>query len=244
MLKKVVLVAAVLVVIGVVAVRFLGPEVDRRVAGLIERYGGAATGTEVEVGGVDIALTQGRGTIDRLTIGNPEGFETEYAVRIENVGVALDVGSVASDVPVVTEVLLNGVHINAEQRGDATNLTEIQEAASGSGGAPEPGAEEGRIKILLFRATDARLTVTSELAGGSETVDLEDVVVRDIGGTQGATYSEAAAAMLEPVIDAAVAAVRGRLQDAVEDAAREEVDEEVQELQQEAEGRIRDLLDR
>jgi len=244
MAKKIILVVVALAAVAAIAVLVLGPEADRRLAELIERYGGAATGTEVDVSGVAIAPTQGRATIDRLTIGNPEGFETDYAVRIEEVEAALDVRSLAREVPTVTELLLNDVHINAEQRGDATNLTEIQEFTTTPPGEPETGAEEGRVIVQLFRATNARLTITSELLGRSETVDLEDVVVNDIGGTRGATYSEAAAAMLDPVIDAAVAAVRGRLQDAAEEAAREEVEGEVEELEQEAEERLRDLLER
>lgn len=245
MAKRIVFFVVVLAAIAVVAIRVLGPEVDRRVAELVERYGSAATGTDVDVGGVDLALTEGRGRIDRLTIANPEGFDTDYAVRIEQVDVSLDIGSVARDVPVVTELLLDGVHINAEQRGDAINLTEIQSNATESSGEPQTdAAEEGRIAVRRFRATNATLTIASELLGSSETVELDDVVVTDIGGTQGAPYGEAAAAMLDPVIDAAVAAVRRRLRDAAEDAARERIDEEVEELEQEAEGRLRELLER
>lgn len=244
MAKRVILIVVALAAVAVIAVLVLTPAVDGRVAELIERYGAAATGTEVDVGAVDIALTRGRGTIDRLTIGNPEGFETDYAVRIADVEAALEVGSLTGEVPIVTELVLDDVHINAEQRGDATNLTEIQELMTAPEGEPETGVEEGRIIVELFRATNARLTITSELLGGSETVDLEDVVVRDVGGTRGATYSEAAAAMLDPVIDTAIAAVSGRLRDAAESSAREAVEEEVEEVEQEAEERLRDLLER
>src|SRR5690606_35781996 len=132
-----------------------------------ERYGSAAAGTEVDVGSVGIALTQGRGTIDQLTIGNPEGFETDHAVRIDEVQAALDVGSVTSEVPVVSELLLNNVHINAEQRRDMTNLTEIHEFMTASDGEPETGAEPGRIIVRQFRTTNATLTITSELLADS-----------------------------------------------------------------------------
>src|SRR5690606_9103462 len=113
-----------------------------------------------------------------------------------------------------------------------------------SDGEPNTGAEPGRIIVRQFRTTNATLTITSELLGDSETVDLEDIVVNDVGGAGGATYSEAAAAMLGPVIDAATAAVRTRLEDAAEGAAREAIQEDVEELEQEAEGRLRDLLER
>ena len=68
---------------------------------------------------------------------------------------------------------------------------------------------------------------------------LGDVVVGNIGSsTGGATYSEAAEAMLTPVIAAARAAAAARLRsaagDALSDAARKELDEEEQGLHERA----------
>jgi hypothetical protein len=246
--KKVIFAAtAVIVVAAAVAVTFFLNRLDGAVGDYIERYGRAATGTDVSVGGVDIALTAGTGTLSRLTIDNPDGFDTDYALRIDDSRLTLDLGSVASDVPIVTEVLLDGAHLNAEQRGDATNLTEIQRYMNGSSGEPPPDAdtEEGRIIIDRFRLTNARVTLTSDYLGEPEELPLRDVVVDGIGRSAGgATYAEATEAILDPILAAARSAVQERLRNAAADAAREEIREEADEAKQEAGERLKELLER
>jgi hypothetical protein len=248
-------VLAVVAIATAVALRYGAGRLDGVVASTVERYGGAVTGTDVDVGGVDLALTNGRAELVGLTVANPRGYETDYAVRISRANVELDVASLAGEVPVVEEIVLDGVAINAEQRGAATNLTDIQEHATSSPGEPTSGAEPGRIVIERFRVNDARLTLTSEYSSSAEELPLKDVLVENIGGSTGATYSEAAEAMLLPIVAAAQSAAAERLRnaagEAVSDAAREELEEESTELQERADEtrievseRVEELLDR
>jgi hypothetical protein len=246
MLKKIFLAAiAAVVIVVAVAVVLVTSQLDRMVADAVEAYGRAATGTSVSVGGVDVALTDARGTVDRLTIGNPEGFTTDYALRINDIQLTLDLISLSSDAPVVTEMLLSDAHLNAEQRGEATNLTDIQRYMTQSGGEPPPdtaAAEEARIIIDRFRLTNARVTLTSDYLSEPETLELGDVVVDGIGrGSGGATYSQATEAVLAPILAAARTAAQQRLRNAAADAAREEIEEEIEE---EAGERLRDLIER
>ena len=142
------------------------------------------------------------------------GYDTDYAVRIGSATVALDIGSLAGDVPVVEELILDGALINAEQREAASNLTDIQKHATASSGEPQAG-EPGRIVVERFRVRNARVLVTSEHLSRPEELPLRDIVVKSIGSaTGGATYSEAAEAMLMPVLAAARAAAAERLRSA------------------------------
>jgi hypothetical protein len=237
MWTKIIIGVAVVVLLVGGAALFFASRLDGIVADAIERYGGAATGTEVDVGGVDIAVTEGRGELTRLTIGNPNGFETDYALRIDDIRLALDLGSLTGDVPVVSEVILDGAHVNAEQRGEATNLTDIQRYIEGTP-SESAGGEQGRIIIDRFRLTNARVTITSELLEEPEELALRDVTVNGVGRTSGgATYGEAAEAVLTPIFAAARTAVQDRLRDEAADEAREEVEEEARE-------RLEELLDR
>jgi len=83
--------------------------------------------------------------------------------------------------------------------------------------------------VERFRVRNARVLVTSPHMSKPEELQLEDVVVDNIGGaTGGATYSEAAEAMLMPILAAARSAAADRLRsvagEAVSDAAREELE--------------------
>jgi hypothetical protein len=246
---------SVIAIAVAVALRFGAGRLDALVASTVERYGSALTGTDVDVDGVALTLTAGRADLHGLTVGNPRGYETDYAVRVGSAIVELDVGSLAGDVPVVTELVVDGLLVNAEQREAASNLTDIQRNATASSG-DVPSGEPGRIVVERFRVRNARVLVTSELLSRPEELPLDDVVVENIGSVgNGATYSEAAEAMLMPIIAAARSAAAERLRsaagEAVSEAAREELDEESQRVRQEADEarqevseKLEELLDR
>ena len=243
-----------IVVLGAVAVatvmalRYGSGRLDSIVASTVERYGSDVTGTDVDVDGVELALTAGRARITGLTIANPRGYETDYAVRIGTASVALDIGSLAGDVPIVKELELDGALINAEQRDAAMNLTDIQKAATADSGDAS-AAEPGRIIVQRFRLRNGRVLVTSDHLSAPEELPLGDVVVENIGGASGgATYSEAAEAMLMPVIAAARTAALERLRtvagEAVSQAAREELGEQEQDLREKADEEREELSEK
>lgn len=229
-------VLAAVAIAAAVALRYGARRLDSVVGSTVERYGSAVTGTDVSVDGVSLALTAGRAELAGVTVGNPRGYETDYAVHIGRASVELDVASLAGDVPVVEEIVLDGALINAEQREAASNLTDIQRHATASSGEA-PVGEPGRIVVERFRVNDARVLLTSEYLSEPEELPLRDVVVEGIGSAGGgATYSEAAEAMLTPVLAAARTAVAERLREvageAVSEAAREELENESQELRE------------
>ena len=249
MRPAILIVALAAVAIGIaVALHYGTGRLDSVVVSTVERYGSAVTGTDVSVDGVDLALTAGRAHFTGLTIDNPRGYDTDYAVRIGTATVALDVGSLAGTVPVVNELELDGALINAEQRDAASNLTDIQKhATAGSGDAS--AAEPGRIIVEQFRLRNARVLVTSEYLTKPEELPLGDVIVRNIGSaTGGATYSEAAEAMLTPVLAAARSAAEERLRSAagqrLSEAARKELDEESEGLREKADEAGKELSEK
>lgn len=232
----VIAVLAVVAIVAAVALKYGARRLDSVVASTVERYGSEITGTDVHVDGVNLALTSGRAELAGITIDNPRGYETDYAVHVGRASVEVDVASLAGDVPVIEEIVLDGVLVNAEQREAASNLTDIQKHATASSGE-EPAGEPARIVVERFRVNDARLLLTSEYLKEPEELPLSDVVVTDIGSsTGGATYSEAASAMLMPVLAAARTAAAARLREvageAVSQAAREELEDESQDLRE------------
>jgi hypothetical protein len=238
MAKRIVLVVAVvaLIIVGVV-VWFATTQVDRLVASAIEDWGRATTGTNVDVGSVAIEAAHGHGRLGRLEIGNPPGYSTPYLLLIDDVDLSFDLASLRG-VPVVREVVLEGAHLNAEQRGEALNIADLQRAMSRGAKPSAPADRQDKIIIDRFRLTHGRVTLTSELLGHPEEIDLADVVVEGIGRTSaGATYDEAFQAVLTPILRATRAAVEDRLKSQASDAARSEIEKKASE-------RLKDLLDR
>src|SRR3954471_16819555 len=116
--KRILLALIAVVVVAAAGVTWLvmtkGNEI---VASAIERYGSAATGTSVDVGSVELALTQGRGNIKGLTIDNPSGYSTSYFLKVDDIALAVDLSSLGGRVPIVKEAVMDGGHLNAEQHG-------------------------------------------------------------------------------------------------------------------------------
>ncbi len=197
------------------------------VARAIENYGSAATGTSVAVGRVELAFTQGRGDIKGLTIGNPPGYSSSYFLQIDDMTLAIDLGSLGARVPVVKEALVDAAQLNAEQHGQTTNLTDIEQRVTGADTGPKSKSQaganhEGRIIIDRFRLTHGRVTLTSDLLKHPEDLELADVSIDGIGrASGGVTYEQAAKAVLDPILRATRNAVEARLRKAAEDAARD-----------------------
>ena len=199
------------------------------VASAIERYGGAATGTSVRVGSVELALTQGRGDVKDLTIGNPTGYSSSYFLKVDDIKLAIDLGSLGGRAPVVKEALVDAAHLNVEQHGQTTNLMDIERQITGPAtaktGSQTATKDEGRIIIDRFRLTHGRITLTSDLLKHPEELELADVSVDGIGrASGGVTYEQAAGAVLDPILRATRNAVEARLRKAAEDAARDKAE--------------------
>ena len=179
---------------------------------------------------VELALTQGRGDIKGLTVDNPPAYSSPYFLKIDDLTLAIDLGALAGRVPVVKEALVDAAHLNAEQHGQTTNLTDIEQRVTGADMGPksksQAGAnDEGRIIIDRFRLTHGRVTLTSDLLKHPEDLELADVSIDGIGrASGGVTYEQAAKAVLDPILRATRNAVEARLRKAAEDAARDKAE--------------------
>jgi hypothetical protein len=235
-------VSAAVAIAVALGLRYGTRRLDGVVAATVERYGSAVTGTDVDVGGVALALSAGRADLAGITIANPSGYDTDFAVRVGHATVELDIASLAGNVPIIEELLLDGATINAEQRSAASNLTDIQRHVTGT---PDDAAgEPGRIVVERFRLSNARVVLTSEYLSEPEELVLRDVVIDGIGeGTGGVTYAQAAEAMLAPVLSEARAAAAERFRTVAADAVREEVDDQLRDEADELEDQVRERID-
>ena len=215
----------VLVVVLLVAglIFFLGSNLDNIVARLIEVKGSEATQTDVRVGAVELDVRGGSGRIANLTVANPENFSQEPAISFGEFSIRMDPMAVTEDPIVIREISVDGAEILLEQTTAGNNLRKLQEALGRQSTAEEPGAEGVQVIIERFALGESRLQVRVPQLDENREVTIPQVVVSDIGrASNGATASEVAKQILEPVIRRALqsGAAAG-----VEDAVRDKVDE-------------------
>lgn len=218
-MKKVLIAVAVLLVIIVGAVIYLGSNLDSIVKAGVEKYGPRYTGTEVRLGSVESSLLGGEVTINDFFLGNPKGFKTPHAFKVKSVHVAVDTESLMSDVIHIKEIVIDSPDIIYEMTGGTSNLQAIQKnvnqaagggkkAPSASETAPQP---EGGKKVVIdnLYVRHAQAAVSADMLGGKTVpVPVPDLHLTDIGKkSNGTTMADASKQVLDAITGSVTNAV-------------------------------------
>jgi len=222
--------AVVLIVAG--SLWYVSANLDRIVARLIEDKGSEATQTAVAVGAVDIDVGEGSGRIANLTVANPDGFSDEAAIAFGEFQIQMDPMAVTADPIVIGEISVSGARILLEQTTAGNNLRTLQ-TALGRQPADDTAAEGPEVIIERFVLGESRVQVRAPQLGESLDTTIPQILVNDVGrASNGATVSEVAKQILEPII-----------RRALESGAAAGVGDVLRERADETKDRVRDLLD-
>jgi len=214
-----VVLVVVLLVVGVLY--YIGANLDSIVAGLIEEKGSEATQTEVRVGSVDIDIRGGTGRIASLQVANPAQFSSEPAIYFREFQIRMDPMAVRADPIVIGEISVDGAEILLEETTSGNNLRILQEALGSQ--STETDADGPEVIIERFSLGESRVQVRVPQLNESREVIIPQMVVSEIGrASNGATASEVARQVLEPVIRRALESGTAA---GLENKAKEKVDE-------------------
>lgn len=212
------------------------------VASAIENYGSQATGTSVTVGSVDLSLRDGTAELHGLTIGNPQGYDSPYALKLKTIRIGLDISSVTSNVIVMNEALIDGMSVYAEIHGRQSNLSQILDNLQQFMGPSQPSQQPaGNKKFILksARFTNGEATVILDAANARRQIDIPDISVHDIGVKSGGVdAAELAKQLLRPVIERILDEARSAARQKAEDVLQKKGDE----LKQKARDKLQDKL--
>lgn len=224
------------VVIVVVAVVVLG-QLGRIVKHGVETVGPGLTGTSVTLDGARISVFSGDGALDDLRIGNPQGFSSEYAFDLDEVAIGIDVKSVTGDVIHIRSVVIDGPRLTAEfDAAGFSNLKAILDhVRKGGRRAPaqkdDDGGAQPKLIIDEFRFENAEVRALAEAYQLDKTLKIAPIVLKNLGGRNGATPAAIAGQVLNPVINSAVRAALNEYMKAkrgeVADKARQELQDKL-----------------
>lgn len=176
--------AALILIIGG-AVFSLLTNLDSLVKKAIETVGSEIAGVPVQVAEVRISLSDGRGTLKGLTVGNPAGFTSGTAFRLGEITLALDTGSVAKDPVVINSVLVAAPEVTYELGANGgSNIRAIQDhvkAAAGGGGKPAADKAGPRLVIDRLDITGGKVTLATPIPGAKAGGTLADIHLTGIG---------------------------------------------------------------
>ncbi len=198
-MKKILIIIPILIIVIVLA---LGFSLNSIIRGGVETFGPRALGTDVKLADVDISLLDGKGKLNGLFIGNPQGFKTESAFQLAEVKLSLDVKSVFSDIIVIDEIFIDGPDITYEKGMKGDNIKALIkniESFSGSGAAGQKGESkesaksDTKVQINNFIVKNGMINMSmSALKGQKISVALPDIHMKDIGkGKDGTSVANA-----------------------------------------------------
>ncbi len=218
----VVLLALLVVGVGLYVVQ----NTDRIVDTAVERLGTEYLGAPVTLGAARVSFKEGRATLEDLTIGNPPGYEGEYAMQLHEVSVALDAVASSGEHVVLPQVTVDGAKLAAVVKGAGdTNFQAMLEALDRKIGT----TSESNVKLTIGKLdfTNAEASVAAPLLGKETSVKVPDVHLTNIGNdADGATVAEVLRQVLEPITRSLVreaarkqlgeSPIGGKLDDAME----------------------------
>ena len=208
----------ILVVIAVVASFFLGGIIT----GVVNKAGPLALGVPVELQSAKLLPISGLARLHSLSVGNPEGYKSDYLFKVELVSVKLKTASLLSDRIHIQKIHIKAPHVMYEMKGLQSNIAALLESLAGEPTddeepvadadtvEKEPSTKSAKgIQIDEILIEGGRLSVkTIASLGAAVPVPLPTIHIKGIGADQpgGASPVEAAAHIVSAIVKAAAGA--------------------------------------
>lgn len=209
-MKKVLIVLILIVILAVGGAVMLLSSVNSLLVKAVNTYGPEVMQTSVHLDKADISILDGKGTLEGLFIGNPEGFRGEYAVRLDTIQAVLDTGTLSDDVVVIQKIEVVAPEILYERTKGTDNLqTLIQNVRKTTGlenrntaGQTDERQKSSRVMINELIIRDARVSMS--LPGINKTVGLTlpEIRLHDIGKDGHSSFADVAVLVLQNISDA------------------------------------------
>ena len=203
---------------------FFTPSFESIVKQVVHKYGSAVTGTDVNLEGFDIKLTEGEGYIGKITVGNPKNYKEKNIIELGSISVKVDIKSLTSDIIVIDSIDINKPVINYEILSlTQNNLSQLLEnikkntaaaekAEAADNSASQTNEKESKsgsgkkviIKNLSIRNGEISIAASAVADATKTTLNLPDITLTNIGEEKkGASIAETVSKILTKITDTA-----------------------------------------
>ncbi len=203
MMKKILIGIALLIAIIGVGTYYLGANLDSIVRAAVEKYGTAATKTDVTLDKVTIILSSGEASLSGLSVGKPQDFEAKKSLYLGSIEVQIDTKSLTGTGPIV----IKSINIDKPQvtyeinnRGES-NFQTIMRNTQAYAESVKGGKKEAKIsdsadksgpgrKIIINDLTirNGQIAISQPMLKGKQlSADLPVIHLTNIGRDEGGT---------------------------------------------------------
>lgn len=184
--SRIALLALIVVAAAAVWLWFNNP-LNSLVKAAIENYGSEMTRATVRVSKVDLSPTDGKGALSGLSLGNPEGYETDHAFKADRIELALEPASLAEDVILIHRIHIDSPDISYEKNDSGTNFDAIQRNVEKYLGTSKKQADKDAPKKMIIESLVIRNARVNY--NGMLDLKLPDIELRNIGKKSGGATS-------------------------------------------------------
>jgi uncharacterized protein involved in outer membrane biogenesis len=187
-MKKLGLIVVALALLVAGGLFWLRGNLDGLVKDAIATQGSAMTQARVSVGAVEIRSSDGVGIIRDLSIGNPAGFKTPHALKVSEIEVGIDIGSLAREVIVIRKIAIKAPDVIYEKGDSMTNFEALQKNIATYLGPTDKRSEGVGKKLIVEELTvrDAKAQASAAfMQGKTVSVPLPDIALRNVGKAKG-----------------------------------------------------------
>ncbi|HMB97262.1 MAG TPA: hypothetical protein VKM36_02190 [Balneolaceae bacterium] len=156
-LKFILIPVAALILIAII----LTFTIDSIVRSTIESRGSEILQTELSINNVNISLFGGTGSIEGLTIANPDEFEGGEALTISSIQMSLDLSTILSDTVVVNQLTIREMDVNYRLKATGSNLGKLLDNLESYSADTEDDAESSMI-IELFVMEESTVSIDTQ----------------------------------------------------------------------------------
>ncbi len=194
-MKKLLVVLGVAFVLLLACVLVFSLFIEKALVAGVETVGPELTGTNVHLSSVDLSMRSGRLEISGLEVGNPDGFESEYSIRLGTVVLDIVPASLIQDKIVIEEVRIDSPEMILEIGSGGANISRILKNVEKASGATEELEEDDdsskRFEIRKLTISNGKMTLANkQLNEEGIVLPLADIIITDIGtDEQGATIA-------------------------------------------------------
>lgn len=236
MKKSHILLGLVVIAVGVY---YFTPSLSSIVSKLVNKYGSEVVGTEVNLIGFDLSLTEGTAAIGKLTVANPANYKQPYLFELNNVKVKIDLKSLTTDTIIIDSIEVARPVIYYEMLSlTQNNIKEIEnniktytarnqaQETKEELTATDDSSSESSKKVVIKKLSIADATLSASAGGENVSISLPTITMNNIGGAQdqGANIPQAIAQIMTKILSIASQSVISNNLDNLKSVAKENLD--------------------
>lgn len=220
MIKKILLTLLILFVAAAVAIFVFGSKLlNEGIKQGVETVGPKVTQTPVTLQSVDISVLSGKGSLQGLYVGNPDGFKCENIFELGQIDLEVDTKSLLSEKIIIKKIIIRDPAISYEKGLKGSNLKSLIaniEAFTGPA-APEqetaPVEETGPTaptpQVVIEHLVIEGGSIYVGLLGVGQTIPLPRIEMNDIGGGERMSAAEMINLILGKIVTSIGPAIAG-----------------------------------